>query len=115
MTPTRHARETDRDPGPVPRRFLNTLEGELEHQLRFDMVHRAESLDRVAPDERVDLADLFVAQSGVRLGKRDELAVIPDAERVIGEQAGPPPIAGLGVNQDAIHRVRIDLPLPPIA
>src|SRR3954465_13598178 len=110
MTPARHARGTDRDPGPVPRRFLNALEGELENQLRLDVVHRAEFLDGVAPDKAVDFGDLFVAQSGVRLCKRDELAVGPDAERVIGEEACPPPIAGLSVNQDAVCRIRIYLP-----
>ena len=81
----------------------------------FTDVHRAELLERVAPDERVHLADLLVGQARVRLGERHQLAVVPDAERVVGEQAGAPAVAGLGVDQDGVHRVRVDLPLPPVA
>ena len=41
--------------------------------------------------------------------------VVPDAERVVGVQAGPLAAAPLGGGQHGVDGVRVDLPLPPIA
>src|SRR5688572_25848316 len=79
------------------------------------MTDRAESLAGVPADPLVHLVDLVVREAGVRLGDRDELALVPDAERVVGQQTGAPAAPRLRVDEDGVDRVRIDLPLPPVA
>src|SRR5579883_665703 len=113
--PAGHAGEADSDAGAVARGFADALEREFEDELRPDSVDGPEALDGVAADERVHLADLLIAQPGIGFGERNQLAVLPDAERVIRKQAGAASVARLRIDQDAIDRVRIDLPFPPVA
>src|SRR5205814_364242 len=73
------------------------------------------SLDGIAADEEVDLADLVVGQAGVGFGEGNQLVAVPDSERVVGVKARPAAAAALGVDQDRIDGVGIDLPFPPVA
>src|SRR5262249_36759484 len=54
------------EPRLVPRRTLQSLEGDLKHQalggLVHDLSHRAEALDGVAADEAIDLDQLLVGE-----------------------------------------------------
>src|ERR1700687_3858747 len=115
VTPAGHAREAHGNAGAVARGTLDAFEGQLEYQLWFDNVYRAEAVDCVAADEGIHFADFFITQAGTGLGERHELAVVPDAEGVVGEEAGAAAVARLRVNEDRIHRVRLDLPFPPVA
>jgi hypothetical protein len=74
--PAQHAREAHGDARLVARRALDRLEAELEDQRRRDAAHRAELLERRAPHDRVDLADLLVGEARVRLRERHELAAL---------------------------------------
>jgi hypothetical protein len=69
----------------------------------------------VAADEGVDPADLLVGQPRIRLGDGDEPVAVPDAEGVVGVEAGPLAAAALGGDQDGVDGERVDLPLPPVA
>ena len=60
-------------------------------------------------------SDLLVGQARVGLGHRHQLAFVPHAEGVVGEQAGALARARLRVDQHRVDGVRIDLPLPPVA
>ena len=44
-----------------------------------------------------------------------QLAFVPDAKGVVGEQAGAAPAARLRVDEHRVDGERIDLPLPPVA
>src|SRR5205807_4744355 len=83
--PAQHSFPTRRS-SDLTRRALDALEGKLEDQFRLDGPHRAELLKRVVAHERIDLTNLGVGQPGIRLRKRDEVAVIPHAKRVIGDR-----------------------------
>ena len=65
--------------------------------------------------QRSSSRNLLVRQPRVRLGDRHELAGVPDAEGVVGQEARAPAAARLRVDQHGVDRVRIDLPLPPVA
>lgn len=82
---------------------------------RFDVTNRPEALARVAADPSIELRDLLVRKSRVRLRDRDELAVVPHAEGVIGKQARALAAARLRVDEDGVDRKGIDLPLPLVA
>src|SRR5688572_21212372 len=110
-----HPRETHRDPRLVPRRALDAFEPQFEDQLRLHRAHGAEALERVLADEGVDLADLLVGESGVRLGEGHELLALPEAEGVVGEEARALARSLLRVDEHRVERVRLDLPLPPRA
>src|SRR4051794_33785668 len=97
----------------MPRRWRDCLESELEDLDRIDGAHRAVALARVTADPLVELLDLGVRESGIRLGHRYQRSLIPDAEGVVGEQAGAAAIAGLRVDQHRVDGQRIDLPFPP--
>src|SRR6187551_2484002 len=91
------------------------FEAELEHLHRLDGAHRAESFGGMSADPAVQFVNLDIGQSRIRLRDRHECVAIPDAERVIGEQAGSAAAARLSVNQYRIDGVWLDLPFPPVA
>ena len=114
LAPAEHAWKADGDTGPMPGGSRDALETELEYVDRLHVAHRPEPLAGVTADPLVQIGDFLVRQSRVRLGDWHELAVVPDAERVIGEEARALAAARLRVDQDGIDGVRIDFPLPPI-
>ena len=67
-------------------RSLDSFESELENQLGFYRPNGAEFFDRVIADKSIDLSDLGVGQSRIRLGERNELIAFPNGERVIGKE-----------------------------
>src|SRR3954467_5587697 len=93
----------------------DALKSEFEHVHRFDVANRPEALPGVAPDPLVHLRDFVVRQARVRLGDGDKLSLVPDTERVVGQQARPSSAARLRIDQHGINRVRIDLPFPPVS
>src|SRR5258705_3404624 len=109
-----HAGKPHGDAGLVARGALDSLESQLEDQLRLHRAHRAEALERVPADEGVHLADLLVGEAGVGLGEGDELALLPDAECVVGVEARALAVALLRVDEDGVERGRLDLSLPPL-
>src|SRR5438552_3245651 len=115
LADAKHAREAHRDSRLVAFGALDALESQLEDELRLHDAHRTEALDRALADERVDLADLLVGETRIRLRERHQLVAIPQAERVVGEEARALAVARLRVDEDGIERVRLDLPLPPHA
>src|SRR5215471_9409748 len=82
------AREAHRNTGFVPRRALQTLEGDFQYQplLRLvdDMAHRAEFLCRVAANKAVDLQQLLIGEAEIGLADRHQLVAAlargPDAK-----------------------------------
>src|SRR5438874_13531154 len=82
--PAQDARKAHGDAALVARRRLDRLERQLEDQLRLDPAYRAEALERVCAHPCVDVANLGVGQSRVRLRKWNELAAAPYRERVVG-------------------------------
>src|SRR5437016_12004802 len=62
---------------------------------------------------RVDVANLGVGQSRVRLCERNELAAAPYSKRVVGVERRPPPVSRLRVDHHSIDGVGVDLPFPP--
>src|SRR5690606_21585434 len=77
---------------------------------------RAELLFGVIAHEAIDFADFGVGQAGVGFGEGDKLAaVIPDAEGVIGVEAGALAGAALRIDQYGVDGVGINLPFPPAA
>src|SRR5687768_13146374 len=93
----------------------DALEAQLEHLYRLDRTHGTKPLDGVPPHPAIERVDLLVGQPRISLGDGHELATVPDAERVVGEEAGAAATAGLRVDQDRVDRERLDLPLPPVA
>ena len=74
------AREAHRDAGLVPRRALQSLERDFEHQalvrLMHHLAHRAEALDRIAPYEAVDLQQLLVGEAEIGLADRHQFIAV---------------------------------------
>src|SRR6478672_10418661 len=99
----------------MSRRRRDALEPELEDVNRLDVPDWSEPLARVATNPFVQLGDLLVRQAGVGLRNWNQLSLVPDAERVVGQQACAPAAAGLRVDEYGIDGVRIDLPFPPVA
>jgi hypothetical protein len=99
----------------MTRRGRDRLEPELEDLHGIHDPHRTVAFARVTPDPAIELLDLGVRESRVRLCDRDERAAVPHAKGVIGQQARAAAVARLRVDQDRVHRQRIDLPLPPVA
>ena len=114
-SPPQHAREPNGDPGSMPCRARDRLEPQLEYVDRLDMPDWSKAFPRVPPDPAVHLRDFVVREPGVRLRDRDELALVPDAEGVVGQEARASTASGLRVDEDRVDRERIDLPLPPVA
>src|SRR5262245_30539907 len=114
-SPSQHSRKPYRDAGSMAGRRGDPFEAELEDVNWLDVSDRPESLVRVTPDPFVQLGDLFVGQPRVSFRNRNQLTIVPDAERVIGQQACAPAASRLCVDQHRVNGVRIDLPFPPVA
>ena len=105
----------------MPRRARQTLEGDFEHQafvgLVGDFPHRAETVDGVSPDEAVDFQQFLVGEAEIGLADGHKLvavvALLPDAECVVGIVGRALAVPALRIHQNGIHRERIALPFPP--
>src|SRR5687768_5282057 len=86
---------------------------QLEDLLRLHRAHGPELLDRVTTDPAVELANLGVRETGVCFRERNELALLPHREGVVGIERRSPPMPRLRIHEHRVHRVRSDLPLPP--
>src|SRR5438067_7058786 len=115
------ARKAHREPRLVPRRALQALEGDFQHETALgvvdDLAHRAEALARIAANEAVDLQKLLIGEPEIRLADRDQLVAIlplgPDPEGVVGVIGGALAVTALGIHQHGVHRERLAFPLPP--
>src|SRR5690606_23132492 len=94
---------------------------ELYHQTLVgfvhDLAHRAETVDRVAANETVDLSQLLVGEAEIGLADRHQLGAVlafgPDTERVVGIEGRALAVAALRVHQHRIDHEGIALPFPP--
>src|SRR5207237_1282970 len=73
------------------------------------------SRDGVLAAPAVELIQLLVRQPRVSLCDRQQLALVPHREGHVGENVRAAAISGLRVHEHGVDRVRIDLPLPPVA
>src|SRR5262249_28741214 len=89
------------------------FETEFEHLDWLDVTNGAEPLSCVSPDPAIDFRNLLVRQPRVGLRNGHQLAVVPQAEGVIGQQTRTFATARLRVDEYRINRVRLDLPFPP--
>src|SRR6185312_9006727 len=79
-------REAHGHPGLVAGRAGDAVEGDLQHQLRFDLAHWPEAVGGVVAHPLVEPAQLLVGEAEIGLADRRQLAraavVAPAAERV---------------------------------
>src|SRR5215204_2430163 len=113
--PAEHAWKADGDAGTMSGGSGDAFEAELEDVDRLDVAHRPEALERMPSNPAIHLGDLLVRQAGIGLRDRHELAFVPDAEGVVGQQAGALAAARLRVDEHGVDRVGLDLPFPPVA
>ncbi len=107
----------------MPRRTLQALEGDFEHQaligLMHHLAHRAEAVGGVAADETVDLQQFLIGEAEIGLAHGHQLvaavAARPDAEGVIGIIRRALAMAALGIHQHRVDDEGVALPFPPRA
>src|SRR3954454_3868177 len=108
------ARKAHRDTGFVPRRSLQALEGDFQHQALLRLVHdvanRTELLGGIAADEAVDLQQLLVGEAEIGLADRNELiarvAGRPYTERVVRVVGRALAVAALRIHQHRVDDMR---------
>ena len=96
-------------------RRLDAVEGDLEDKPGAQGPHGAECLEGVLPDEGVDAPDFLIGEPGGGLRYGDEFASAPHAEGVVAVEPLMASVSRLGIDENRIHRVGIDLPFPPAA
>ena len=83
------------------------------------LAHRTEPLDRVAPDEAVDLQKLLVGKAEIGFAHRHQLVAAfardPDPERIVGIIRRALAVTALRIHQYRIDDEGIALPFPPQA
>src|ERR1700731_556152 len=101
---------------------MQTLEGDLENEpevrTRAQLGDGAEAFDRVVANEFVEALQLLVSEAEIGLAHRGQRAIAilvlaPDAERIIGIEAGALAVTALRIHQDGIDEMGIPLPLEP--
>ncbi len=99
----------------MPVGAVEAFERDLQHQFGLYGAHRAEAIDRVVPDEAVEVAQLLVGEAEIGLAHRHQLIAVPEREGEVGVIARPLAVAALRVKQHGIHQHRVALPLVPVA
>ena len=97
----------------MPGRLCHALEGKLHDKGGRHPPPRPLLLERRHPDNPIDLRQLLVGEPRVGIGDLHEASFVPDAEGVVGVEAGAATVTGDGANEHRVDLEWVDLPLPP--
>src|SRR4051794_5168093 len=77
------------------------------------MPHRTALLDGIPTHPCIELSNLGVGETRISFGKRPELSLAPECERVVGVERRASSAARLRIDHHGIDGIRLDFPLPP--
>src|ERR1051325_2510 len=100
----RDAREAQRVAGLVPRRLLDAVEGDLQHDGWLDDVHGTVARRRRRLEVLRHAIDFRVRQARIGLADVHELLVAKYGEGVVGEHRAALAVSVLGGGDDAVER-----------